>query len=185
MSRTTRRSAIRCLTNFTSHSWESPWWVGTGLATVSVGPVPPGRTRRADFPQRAPQVALDGGCDFSAIWSSCVNILFLPLSAGNVSPDQQLNLPRCFPLYAAFPRSEYYQRVRLPPSLLSPSGWPIRLTYSARYLQAEAAMDLPGAMTLPFLPIPCSQTPPEDRKSTRLNSSHLPTSYAVFCLTNR
>ena len=32
---------------------------------------------------------------------------------------------------AAFPRSEYYQRVRLPPSLLSPSGWSIRLTYSA------------------------------------------------------
>src|SRR5207247_6029605 len=31
----------------------------------------------------------------------------------------------------AFPRSEYYQRVRLPPSLLSPSGWSIRLTYSA------------------------------------------------------
>ena len=24
MSRTTRRSAIRCSTNFTSHSWESP-----------------------------------------------------------------------------------------------------------------------------------------------------------------
>jgi len=34
-------------------------------------------------------------------------------------------------MYAAFPRSEYYQRVRLPPSLLSPSGWSIRLTYSA------------------------------------------------------
>jgi ketosteroid isomerase-like protein len=31
----------------------------------------------------------------------------------------------------AFPRSEYYQRVRLPLSLLSPSGWSIRLTYSA------------------------------------------------------
>src|SRR5256886_12800986 len=51
--------------------------------------------------------------------------------AGNVSLDQLLNLPRCFPMYAAFPRSEYYQRVRLPPSLLSPSGWSIRLTYSA------------------------------------------------------
>src|SRR5436309_10641590 len=29
----------------------------------------------------------------------------------------------------------------------------------------------------------CTQTPkPEDRKSTRLNSSHVKTSYAVFCL---
>ena len=64
-------------------------------------------------------------------------------------------------MYAAFPRSEYYQRVRLPPSLLSPSGWSIRLTYSVRYLQTETAVDLPGAMTLPFLSMPCSQTPPE------------------------
>src|SRR5690606_39843003 len=30
----------------------------------------------------------------------------------------------------------------------------------------------------------CSRTPP-DRKSTRLNSSHVKTSYAVFCLKNR
>jgi hypothetical protein len=30
------------------------------------------------------------------------------------------------------------------------------LTYSARYFQAETAVDLPGAMTLPFLPMPCS-----------------------------
>src|SRR6266851_2838492 len=36
------------------------WWVGTGLATRSLVPVPPRRTRRADFPQRAPQVALVG-----------------------------------------------------------------------------------------------------------------------------
>src|SRR5215471_3453360 len=43
--------------------------------------------------------------------------------AGNVSLDQQLNLPRRFPMYAAFPRSEYSQRVRLPPSCLSPSGF--------------------------------------------------------------
>src|SRR2546429_6010870 len=37
------------------------WWVGTGLATMSLVPVPPRRTRRAGFPQRAPQVALVGG----------------------------------------------------------------------------------------------------------------------------
>src|SRR5258708_21596453 len=34
------------------------WWVGTDLATRSLVPVPPRRTRRADCPQRAPQVAL-------------------------------------------------------------------------------------------------------------------------------
>ncbi len=39
-----------------------------------------------------------------------MDILLLPLSAGNVSLDQQLNLPRLFPMYAAFPRSEYYKR---------------------------------------------------------------------------
>ena len=40
-------------------------------------------------------------------------------------------------MYAAFPRSEYHQRVRLPPSLLSPSGCSIRLTYSAPYPQTQ------------------------------------------------
>src|SRR5438874_3993327 len=39
-------------------SWSMLWWVGTSLATRSLVPVPPRRTRRADFPQRAPQVAL-------------------------------------------------------------------------------------------------------------------------------
>src|ERR1700757_4403264 len=44
------------------------------------------------------------------IWSSFVDILLLPLSAGNVSPNQQLNLPRLFPMYAAFPPAKYYKR---------------------------------------------------------------------------
>ena len=35
-------------------------WVGTSLAVRPLVPVPPRRTRRADFPQRAPQVALVG-----------------------------------------------------------------------------------------------------------------------------
>jgi hypothetical protein len=48
---------------------------------------------------------------FAAIRSSCVDIRFLPLSAGDVSPDQHLDLPRRFPLYTAFPCPEYYQRV--------------------------------------------------------------------------
>src|SRR6266481_4977183 len=51
--------------------------------------------------------------------------------------------------------------VRLPPSHLSPSGLTIRLTYSARFRQTKTAVDLPGAMTLPFLSMPCSQTPPD------------------------
>ena len=38
-------------------------------------------------------------------------------------PWTSVSLPRRFPMYAAFPRSEYYQRVRLPPSRLSSSGF--------------------------------------------------------------
>jgi hypothetical protein len=34
MSRTTRRSATRYSMNFTSHSWEIPWLVGTSLAAL-------------------------------------------------------------------------------------------------------------------------------------------------------
>ena len=49
------------------------------------------------------------------------------LSRRRLSPVWHSSVSCC----TAFPRSEYYQRVRLPPSLLSPSGWSIRLTYSA------------------------------------------------------
>src|SRR5690606_42099172 len=34
----------------------------------------------------------------------------------------------------------------------------------------------------PFCWQPCCPSPPADRKSTRLNSSHVKNSYAVFCL---
>src|SRR5256885_11373105 len=34
----------------------------------------------------------------------------------------------------------------------------------------------------PAVPVPATQRDPGDRKSTRLNSSHLVISYAVFCL---
>lgn len=50
-------------------------------------------------------------------------------------------LPR-FPMYAVFPRSEYYQGIRLPPQRLPPCGWSIRLAYSAL---TKTAMDLPGS----------------------------------------
>jgi hypothetical protein len=42
-----------------------------------------------------------------------------------VSPTRSCALPRRFPMYAAFPRSEYYQRVRLPPQRLPPLGMTI------------------------------------------------------------
>jgi hypothetical protein len=68
---------------------------------------------------------------FAAIRSSCVDIRFLPLGVGDVSPDPSLDLPRRFPLYTAFPCSEYYQRVRLPPPHLLPYGWSFQSAYSA------------------------------------------------------
>src|SRR5262245_59395086 len=79
MSRTTRESPTRCLIKRTNHPWSMAWLVGTGLGAVAFAeprqrcpfrgsgftepawrlvPVPPLRTRRADFPHRAPQVAL-------------------------------------------------------------------------------------------------------------------------------
>ena len=98
---------------------------------------------------------------FSMIWSSFVDILLLPLRVENLSPNQQLNLPCLFPMYAAFPRSKYYKRGPTPSSHLSSSGLAIRLTYSVHYSRTRTTVDLPGAMTLTFLYIQCSQTPPE------------------------
>jgi len=48
-----------------------------------------------------------------------------------VSPHLSLDLPRRFPLYTAFPCSEYSQRVRLPPPPLLPYGWSFQSAYSA------------------------------------------------------
>ena len=62
-------------------------------------------------------------------------------------PAQVSTLPRRFPVYAAFPHSEYYQRVRLPPWLPLPYGWSFQLAYSAL---AKTAVDLPGSLVLPF-----------------------------------
>jgi hypothetical protein len=47
-------------------------------------------------------------------------------------PLASLALPRPFPLYAAFPRSEYCGQVRLPPQRLLPYGWSIQSAYSVR-----------------------------------------------------
>src|SRR5256885_3241489 len=46
-------------------------------------------------------------------------------------------------------------------------------------------LDLPGSRRIVHRGLPdkqCGETQEEDRKSTRLNSSHLVISYAVFCL---
>jgi hypothetical protein len=62
---------------------------------------------------------------------------------------------------AALPRSEYYQRVRLPRQL--PAR--LRVVLSAAVLdpvrRIKTAVDLSGSLTLPFLRMPCSQTPPQ------------------------
>jgi hypothetical protein len=47
-------------------------------------------------------------------------------------PRLSLTLPRPVPMYAAFPRSEYHERVRLPPSRRPSSEWFFRSAYSAR-----------------------------------------------------
>jgi hypothetical protein len=59
-----------------------------------------------------------------------------------VSPLKPLALLPRFPMYAAFPRSEYYQGIRLPSRHLPPCGWSIQLAYSAK---TKTAMDLPGS----------------------------------------
>src|SRR6202030_4092016 len=51
-------STTRRATDFRSSECGRVWWVGTSLAGRPLVPVPPRSTRRADFPQRAPQVAL-------------------------------------------------------------------------------------------------------------------------------
>src|SRR5690625_7093749 len=43
-------------------------------------------------------------------------------------------------------------------------------------------VEVAGQRVDPFKGIPEGQIPPLDRKSTRLNSSHVAISYAVFCL---
>src|SRR3989454_7356485 len=70
-----------------------------------------------------------------------------------------------------------------PPEIIS-QGW--RTTC---HIPANSTRGLPGTMTRSDTPVVsftnrtfCHVLPPSDRKSTRLNSSHLVISYAVFCL---
>jgi hypothetical protein len=81
---------------------------------------------RANEVKRSVRSALS----LAAICSSCVDIRFLLLSVGDVSLVQPLDLLRRFPLCAAFPRAEYYQRIRLPRQRRPSSGWSIQSAYS-------------------------------------------------------
>ena len=71
-----------------------------------------------------------GAFALAAICSSCVDIRVLLLSVGDVSLAQLLDLLRRFPLCAAFPRAEYYQRIRLPRRHRRSYGWSIQFVYS-------------------------------------------------------
>src|SRR6202045_3121949 len=66
---------------------------------------------------------------FLVIWVSCVDTFFPSPCVRAVFLQPSLTLPRPFPMYAAFPRSDYYGRVRLPPSHQLPSEWFFRLAY--------------------------------------------------------
>src|SRR5947207_8742187 len=69
------------------------------------------------------------------------------------------------------PRSTLFPYTTLFRSLKWPTSSKIRETRSARFSGNSAKSSKPG-----------SRCPRQDRKSTRLNSSHTVISYAVFCL---
>ena len=73
-----------------------------------------------------------------------------------------LHLLRRFPVYVAFPRSEYYQRIRLPLQHLPFSGMFHSSSILRSFpLRAETTVDLSGSSMLPFPNVPCSLTPPQ------------------------
>jgi hypothetical protein len=74
-----------------------------------------------------------------------------------VSLSEGIPPARRFPLYAAFPRSEYYQRVRLPSQRLPAFGCAWCTAYSG---YAEDRDGSPRFLTIPFPSVPCSQTAP-------------------------
>src|SRR5262245_48669048 len=77
-------------------------------------------------------------------------------------PKVSLHLFRRFPMYAAFPRSEYYQRIRLRTAAFAFLGINpiVRHTRSA-LMRTKTTVDLPGPVMLPSPNVPCSLTPPQ------------------------
>src|SRR5256885_3872063 len=61
--------------------------------------------------------------------------------------------------------------------------FPYTTLFRSRRIEIRPLAETRAAFfTRPFLPRGCQPEYREDRKSTRLNSSHLVISYAVFCL---
>lgn len=60
-------------------------------------------------------------------------------------PCQVITLPRRFPMYVAFPHSEYYQRVRLPPPHPPSYGWSFQSAYSAFVQRLRWISQVPNA----------------------------------------
>src|SRR2546426_12794669 len=84
-----------------------------------------------------------------------------------LSYAQHTRLPRAYSVF-------FFLMIRRPPrSTLFPYTRSSDL--SVRGNRAHTVVPVPGWESIP-------KSPPRDRKSTRLNSSHLVISYAVFCL---
>src|SRR5690242_21304866 len=69
--------------------------------------------------------------------------------------------------------------IRLPPRS---TLFPYTTLFRSRVDDERVSVDLQGLMLLRGLEVGSYWVQHEDRKSTRLNSSHMSISYAVFCL---
>src|SRR5262245_64773911 len=74
-------------------------------------------------------------------------------------------------------KKRYTNRMLQPPQSYNPFVYPYSLLYHKMY-STQVLQDHIGSTKNRGRP----RTPQRDRKSTRLNSSHLGISYAVFCL---
>src|SRR5256885_13173257 len=87
--------------------------------------------------------------------------------------------------YTTLSRSELGERGAAPEALdrLVGHDWPGNVRELENVVQRAIVMATTGVILPEHLPIgPVSAAASVDRKSTRLNSSHLVISYAVFCL---
>ena len=131
--------------------------------------------RNSGVSRCASDVKRSFGFDFAffAIWSSCVDILLLPLGVQGMFPwTSHSTCPAASPCtrlsraQSTTGESDFHRRFCLPQ--VGPFG------RHTRFLTARPrpAVDLPGAMPLPFPPVPCSQTPP-DSPTTIASSGRL------------
>src|SRR5690625_6768226 len=82
---------------------------------------------------------------------------------------------RCSPLYRLFPYTTLFRSIVLVDDLDLATSWDPH----AAWLEALRARVHEGLPTVATATISASA---RDRKSTRLNSSHVANSYAVFCM---